>query len=39
MKLENVSYVKYINLDTFDYPEVEVHTWTNLFEEGGSVDV
>lgn len=39
MKFENQFTVRQINLETFDYPKVEVATWSSLFGDGGSVDV
>jgi hypothetical protein len=39
MELNNQFSVTSIHLDTFDYPQVEVHTWSNVFEPGGYVSV
>jgi len=39
MQLDNRFSVTRINLETFDYPKVEVHIWSDLFNAGGSVNV
>ncbi|HEY5267555.1 MAG TPA: hypothetical protein VII94_00260 [Candidatus Saccharimonadales bacterium] len=39
MQLDNQFGITRIKLSTFDYPEVVVKTWSNVFEKGGSVNV
>lgn len=39
MQFDNPFSVTSINPETFNYPKVEIKVWSNVFGDGGSVDV